>query len=188
MSSSTTRLATGTTYNRPDDRQGPGPSRGEARATQAHRRGGRSHGRGALHDPRACGDDERARSRGCRADLPRGGPDQRAARGRAATRPDARAGARAGAGRGRRRLSGAEPGCHVSDELLNLTAAQQAERIAAGEISSAELFEFWRVRAAGDDLGAYLWVPDAAPEDAGTLPPIAVKDLFCVEGVPSTAG
>jgi aspartyl-tRNA(Asn)/glutamyl-tRNA(Gln) amidotransferase subunit A len=76
----------------------------------------------------------------------------------------------------------------VSDELLNLTAAQQAERIAAGEISSAEVFEFWRGRAAADDLGAYLWVPDEAPEDPGTLPPIAVKDLFCVEGVPSTAG
>ena len=76
----------------------------------------------------------------------------------------------------------------MSDELLNLTAAQQAERIAAGEVSSHEVFEFWRERAAGDDLGAYLWVADEAPADAGTLPPIAVKDLFCVEGVPSMAG
>ena len=32
----------------------------------------------------------------------------------------------------------------MSDELLNLTAAQQAERIAAGEVSSTELFELWR--------------------------------------------
>ena len=76
----------------------------------------------------------------------------------------------------------------MSDELLTLTAAQQAERIAAGEISSEELFDFWRVRASGDDLGSYLWVADEAPADAGTLPPIAVKDLFCVEGVPSMAG
>jgi aspartyl-tRNA(Asn)/glutamyl-tRNA(Gln) amidotransferase subunit A len=76
----------------------------------------------------------------------------------------------------------------VSDELLNLTAAQQAERITAGEVTSTELFELWRGRAAGDDLGSYLWVADEAPEDAGTLPPIAVKDLFCVEGVPSMAG
>jgi aspartyl-tRNA(Asn)/glutamyl-tRNA(Gln) amidotransferase subunit A len=76
----------------------------------------------------------------------------------------------------------------VNDELLDLTAAQQAERIAAGEISSGELFDFWRMRAGSDDLGSYLWVADEAPADSGTLPPIAVKDLFCVEGVPSTAG
>jgi len=75
----------------------------------------------------------------------------------------------------------------VSDELLNLTAAQQAERVEAGEIGSRELFELWRERAAGDDLGSYLWVAEEAPEDPGRLPPIAVKDLFCVEGVPSMA-
>jgi aspartyl-tRNA(Asn)/glutamyl-tRNA(Gln) amidotransferase subunit A len=76
----------------------------------------------------------------------------------------------------------------VSDERLNLTAATQAERIAAGELSPQEVFDFWRGRAAADDLNAYLWVADETPEDAGTLPPIAVKDLFCVEGVPSMAG
>ena len=76
----------------------------------------------------------------------------------------------------------------MSDELLKLTAGHQAARIEAGEISSNELFEYWRERAAEDDLGSYLWVADEAPADAGTLPPIAVKDLFCVEGVPSTAG
>ena len=66
---------------------------------------------------------------------------------------DARAGAGAGARRGRRRLPRPEPGGVVSDELLNLTAAQQAERIAAGElVGAARLFEFWRERAAGDDL------------------------------------
>jgi aspartyl-tRNA(Asn)/glutamyl-tRNA(Gln) amidotransferase subunit A len=76
----------------------------------------------------------------------------------------------------------------VSDDLLNLTAAAQAARIASGEVSAQEVFDFWRGRAAADDLNAYLWVADEAPEDAGTLPPIAVKDLFCVEGVPSMAG
>jgi aspartyl-tRNA(Asn)/glutamyl-tRNA(Gln) amidotransferase subunit A len=75
----------------------------------------------------------------------------------------------------------------VSEELLGLTAAEQAERIAAGDLGAKEAFEFWRGRAAADDLGSYLWVTDEAPDDAGTLPPIAVKDLFCVEGVPSTA-
>ena len=73
-------------------------------------------------------------------------------------------------------------------ELLSLTAAQQAERLRAGELSAGELFEFWRDRAEGDELGCYLWVADEAPADAGELPPLAVKDLFCVEGVPSAAG
>jgi aspartyl-tRNA(Asn)/glutamyl-tRNA(Gln) amidotransferase subunit A len=75
----------------------------------------------------------------------------------------------------------------VSD-LLQLTAAQQAELIRSGEVSGAEVFEFWRGRAARDDLGAYLWVADETPADPGELPPVAVKDLFCVEGVPSSAG
>jgi aspartyl-tRNA(Asn)/glutamyl-tRNA(Gln) amidotransferase subunit A len=76
----------------------------------------------------------------------------------------------------------------VSDELLTLTAAQQAAKIEAGEVSAAEVFEFWRGRAAGDDLNAYLWVAEDTPDDPGTQPPIAVKDLFCVRGVPSMAG
>jgi aspartyl-tRNA(Asn)/glutamyl-tRNA(Gln) amidotransferase subunit A len=76
----------------------------------------------------------------------------------------------------------------VSDELLTLTAAEQARRIESGELSAAEAFGYWRERAAGDDLNAYLWVADEAPKDAGSLPPIAVKDLFCVRGVPSMAG
>jgi aspartyl-tRNA(Asn)/glutamyl-tRNA(Gln) amidotransferase subunit A len=76
----------------------------------------------------------------------------------------------------------------VSDDLLSLTAAEQAAKIDAGELSAAEAFEFWRGRAAADDLGAYLWVADGVPEGPGTFPPIAVKDLFCVRGVPSQAG
>jgi aspartyl-tRNA(Asn)/glutamyl-tRNA(Gln) amidotransferase subunit A len=73
-------------------------------------------------------------------------------------------------------------------DLLSMTAAQQAELLERGELSAAEAFDFWRERAAGDDLGSYLWVADQAPGDAGQLPPVAVKDLFCVEGVPSSAG
>ncbi len=73
-------------------------------------------------------------------------------------------------------------------DLLELTAAAQAELVRSGEASPAEVFGFWRERAAADDLGAYLWVADEVPADPGGLPPVAVKDLFCVEGVPSTAG
>jgi aspartyl-tRNA(Asn)/glutamyl-tRNA(Gln) amidotransferase subunit A len=76
----------------------------------------------------------------------------------------------------------------VSSELLELTAAQQAAQIEKGDTSAQEVFEFWRERAGRDDLGAYLWVAEETPADAGTLPPFAAKDLFCVEGVPSSAG
>jgi aspartyl-tRNA(Asn)/glutamyl-tRNA(Gln) amidotransferase subunit A len=73
-------------------------------------------------------------------------------------------------------------------ELLDLTAAQQAELVRAGDVSPPEVFEFWRDRAAADELGAFLWVADEPPAEAGELPPFAAKDLFCVEGVPSSAG
>jgi aspartyl-tRNA(Asn)/glutamyl-tRNA(Gln) amidotransferase subunit A len=74
----------------------------------------------------------------------------------------------------------------VSDELLGLSAAAQAERVSTREVSGEEIFEFWRERARGDELGAFLWVAEDNP--GGALPPVATKDLFCVEGVPSTAG
>src|ERR671924_590879 len=72
-------------------------------------------------------------------------------------------------------------------DLLEMTAVQQAKLIRAGEVSAREAFDFWRGRADGDELGAYLWVAEEAPADLGELPPVAVKDLFCVEGVPSGA-
>jgi aspartyl-tRNA(Asn)/glutamyl-tRNA(Gln) amidotransferase subunit A len=75
-------------------------------------------------------------------------------------------------------------------ELALLTAAQAAEKVRAGEVSASELWELYRERAAGDDLNAYLWVADEPDASDGPLAgvPLAVKDLFCVEGVPSYAG
>jgi aspartyl-tRNA(Asn)/glutamyl-tRNA(Gln) amidotransferase subunit A len=77
-------------------------------------------------------------------------------------------------------------------ELLSLSGAKAAERIQAGDISAAELFDAYRERAAAEELNAFLWVadgPDAAADLSGPLAgvPLAVKDLFCVEGVPSMA-
>jgi aspartyl-tRNA(Asn)/glutamyl-tRNA(Gln) amidotransferase subunit A len=79
-------------------------------------------------------------------------------------------------------------------ELIDLTAAQAAERIRARETTAAELFEAYRARAAADELNAFTWVAERAP-DAPPAPdaplggvPVAVKDLFCTEGVPSQAG
>ncbi|HKO28443.1 MAG TPA: amidase family protein, partial [Solirubrobacteraceae bacterium] len=79
-------------------------------------------------------------------------------------------------------------------ELLDLTAAQAAERIRAGDVSAGELFEAYRQRAAKDELNAFTWVADAPPTSNGEANtplggvPIAAKDLFCTEGVPSQAG
>src|SRR5947209_7100454 len=79
-------------------------------------------------------------------------------------------------------------------ELIELTAAEAVESLRAGEIVAGELFEAYRARAAADELNAFTWVADevpaASPDPAGPLGgvPVAVKDLFCTEGVPSQAG
>jgi aspartyl-tRNA(Asn)/glutamyl-tRNA(Gln) amidotransferase subunit A len=86
----------------------------------------------------------------------------------------------------------------VSSDLLELSAAQASEGIAAGEISADELFAFYRERAAADRAGGedglncFTWVAAGAVADApaGSLGgvPLAVKDLFCTRGVPSQSG
>ena len=61
----------------------------------------------------------------------------------------------------------------------------------AEELSAGECFAAWREAAAGDELNAYLWrAEDRAGENEGALAgvPIAVKDIFCAEGIPTTAG
>jgi aspartyl-tRNA(Asn)/glutamyl-tRNA(Gln) amidotransferase subunit A len=79
-------------------------------------------------------------------------------------------------------------------ELLGLTAAAAAEVVSRGELDPRELFEAYRERAEHDELNAFTWVADQAPADGtrGVQPlggvPVAVKDLFCTEGIPSQAG
>jgi aspartyl-tRNA(Asn)/glutamyl-tRNA(Gln) amidotransferase subunit A len=104
-------------------------------------------------------------------------------------------------------------------DLLDLTVAEAAAKIAAGEVSANEYGAAWRDAAATDDLNAYLWRADGgpssgdwtgagesapsgegtetpygagapAPAESGPLAgvPIAVKDIFATEGVPTTAG
>jgi aspartyl-tRNA(Asn)/glutamyl-tRNA(Gln) amidotransferase subunit A len=76
-------------------------------------------------------------------------------------------------------------------EIVDLTAAQAGAAIERGDLDRRELFEAYRDRATADELNAYLWVADEAPaSDGGPLRgvPLAVKDLFCTEGVPSQAG
>jgi aspartyl-tRNA(Asn)/glutamyl-tRNA(Gln) amidotransferase subunit A len=78
--------------------------------------------------------------------------------------------------------------------VTELTAAEAVARIRARELDAGELFAAYRERAAGDQLNAFTWVAERAPDplpDPGTPlagMPVAVKDLFCTSGIPSQAG
>jgi aspartyl-tRNA(Asn)/glutamyl-tRNA(Gln) amidotransferase subunit A len=80
----------------------------------------------------------------------------------------------------------------VSD-VRELTLAEGLGEVAAGHLSPEE----WRgaYAEAADEHGAYLWREGrdgAAPAPAGDGPlrgvPVAIKDIFCIEDVPTTAG
>jgi aspartyl-tRNA(Asn)/glutamyl-tRNA(Gln) amidotransferase subunit A len=80
-----------------------------------------------------------------------------------------------------------------ASDLFDLTAAAAARAIASGEIGAGELFDVYRARAQADELNCFTWVCDGeAPQPVGGSPlggvPLAVKDLFCTEGVPSQSG
>ncbi len=81
-------------------------------------------------------------------------------------------------------------------EIIKLSAAAAARKIAAGELSSGELFDAYRARALADELNCFTWVApertDGVNGEGSSAPlsgvPLAVKDLFCIEGVPSQSG
>jgi aspartyl-tRNA(Asn)/glutamyl-tRNA(Gln) amidotransferase subunit A len=80
----------------------------------------------------------------------------------------------------------------VTDGLRELTAADALRRIEAGEVSADECFDAYAQAAAGDELNAYLWCAEPGRRPGGGEPlrglPVAVKDLFCTEGIDTTAG
>jgi aspartyl-tRNA(Asn)/glutamyl-tRNA(Gln) amidotransferase subunit A len=86
----------------------------------------------------------------------------------------------------------------MSADMLDLSAAQAIAAIEAGELSAQELFAFYRGRAVeyGGDvesggLNCFTWTSPGVPDvPDGPLAgvPLAVKDLFCTEGVPSQSG
>jgi aspartyl-tRNA(Asn)/glutamyl-tRNA(Gln) amidotransferase subunit A len=77
-------------------------------------------------------------------------------------------------------------------DILELSAAQAAAALGAGTLSAGELFGAYLARAREDRLNCFTWLAEEAPSDAATTPlnsvPLAVKDLFCTEGVPSQSG
>jgi aspartyl-tRNA(Asn)/glutamyl-tRNA(Gln) amidotransferase subunit A len=77
--------------------------------------------------------------------------------------------------------------------MLELTAVQAHEAMSAQELDAGEYADAWRKAAAGDDLNAYLWRDEngegtAIAVERPSIAPVAVKDIFCTEGVPTTAG
>jgi aspartyl-tRNA(Asn)/glutamyl-tRNA(Gln) amidotransferase subunit A len=87
-----------------------------------------------------------------------------------------------------------------SSDMLELSAATALAAIERGELSATELFAFYRERAQADasadgtGLNCFTWIapPQASDESAASTQlggvPLAVKDLFCTEGVPSQSG
>ena len=77
-------------------------------------------------------------------------------------------------------------------ELLELSAVAAREAIAAGELDAGEYADAWFAAAERDELNAYLWHAghgggEAIAVERPAAAPIAVKDIFCTEGVPTTA-
>ncbi len=82
----------------------------------------------------------------------------------------------------------------MTDELLELTVAEALRRIETGDLGADEYFDAYA--DARDELGAYLWraepgsgqPPEGGAEGDLAGAPIAVKDIFCTEGIQTTAG
>jgi aspartyl-tRNA(Asn)/glutamyl-tRNA(Gln) amidotransferase subunit A len=94
----------------------------------------------------------------------------------------------------------------IDSEIIDLSAAEAVREIASGELVAGELFEAYRARAAEHvaqaGLNCFTWVAPGVPAEpspgghstpgtqGGALQgvPLAVKDLFCTENVPSQSG
>ena len=80
------------------------------------------------------------------------------------------------------------------DDLLELTVVEALRRIESGDLGADEYFDAYA--GARDELGAYLWraepgarrSPEGGADGDLAGAPIAVKDIFCTEGIETTAG
>ena len=86
----------------------------------------------------------------------------------------------------------------MSADILELSVEQAIAAIEDGQLDAGELFAVYRARAeehGGEvehgGLNCFTWlaqgVPDTAPGPLAGVP-LAVKDLFCTEGIPSQSG
>jgi aspartyl-tRNA(Asn)/glutamyl-tRNA(Gln) amidotransferase subunit A len=77
-------------------------------------------------------------------------------------------------------------------EVRALSAAQAIAQIEAGELGADQLFDAYATAIAEEELNAFLWHAERGAAPAGGEPlhgvPVAVKDLFCTEGIETTAG
>ncbi len=86
--------------------------------------------------------------------------------------------------------------------LIDLTVVEAASALRRGDISQQELFHAYRDRAAADDTNSFTWLADdltlpaALGQEATRRPgtdtplagvPLAIKDLFCIAGVPTAS-
>src|SRR3954451_1765545 len=77
--------------------------------------------------------------------------------------------------------------------IVDLTVLEAHDAKVAGEVSPQEDVDAWFEAAAADELNAYLWRNERGDEavaievEQDWNAPIAVKDIFCTEGVPTTA-
>ncbi len=80
----------------------------------------------------------------------------------------------------------------TSEEIRRLSATELIAGVEAGSFSPAESIEAWAGAMEGDDLNAFLWkgVEGGAEHGSGHLSglPVAIKDIFCTSGIPTTAG
>src|SRR6188768_579472 len=78
-------------------------------------------------------------------------------------------------------------------DLLQMTALEAHEAMVAGDLAASEYTAAWKEAAAGDELNAYLWRNEDGDDSKAIavkrdcVAPIAVKDIFTTEGVPTTA-
>ena len=81
----------------------------------------------------------------------------------------------------------------MSTAVLQLSATEAAEQVRAGDLAPGDLFSTYadRIARLDEQIGAFLWRAEENPAgDASAVlgqVPLAVKDLFCTEGVPTTA-
>ena len=81
----------------------------------------------------------------------------------------------------------------AAERILELSAAEAIAEIRAGGLSAREVFEVYSARVAADDTNSYLWrAPEGSEVGPSEAPlaglPLAVKDLFCTEGIETTSG